>query len=1055
MRNIFKKSLFIVLGCLIASAVSAETMYVVSGKCNVPLKAGMNSAKYQIFTWDGTTAAATTAISCDVTGTGGSYYNTTSLSVNDLKTLSNYSTGSSSNRTMQAIKLSGNTTMTISLGSKTMSKVIVVGRANSTDNLSITILGETVNTNNKNFFVVEKEQSFTSNISINNTTSKEYNFFIYLVEGTGGGGGGGDTPTDVPVTGVALNKNSTSIQVGATEQLTATVSPNNATNQAVSWESNATGIATVSSNGLVTAVAEGSATITVTTSDGGFTAQCTVTVTSGSSPTPTPTPPTPPTPPTTLTMHQPETYEAPTTAGGYNTPLVVAGGREYEVYYINRDGNSKLSVATSNTDKLGAITTPDGSNGCYATDGWFTLQSAGSGGDDSFAQKDEFGQSIRKVNMKEGNEILLHVKGFDQFSLVGKDNNNTGTKCLKVYINNVEQTMTYNKDNYTIRRFGLNGESLIRITALSTSNSTVVAFSLRVAQQPRTKYLDGNDSTQVVYQTQEPDPVYYYTKYSRIAGAQTQLEWVGAQATGITLLPGGKDALGDTLLLGGTAYCQCGTYSYNVVSYFNNVETNRVSGKLNVATYIRSTSRDTVFEAFTNEPMDEITYQYWAMSADSVHLVWKTSAPAGISGHGNQTGTKYIISGTPTVAGNYDFTVKMGGGNSINGRIVVKSVDTGTDPVLYLYKNSLAYENDGVYQYLTSTAGGSNNLIPRKASENGPRADYNKYKWVLISEDVDADNAEVLAIVRDNASKLPVLNMKGFTYAKGRLDWGEPNNGTIDSTTNNGCYIYVQQSTHPIFNGFTLNKYGALQVLNKLNKKGVMPININNCPGTLCLAAAYTRNIEDYDKDGELQTIIHEVQVGVNGKTKHYICFPLANTKNNLTDNGKRLLKNIVSYLKGTTHFTTLPELEMTSFKIADYTATIDQTKNLIELELTQEQFDEADSLRAVTPEIAVKDSTTHVLPGSDEVLDLRYSTFLPQTFVVTDYINRRAYAFSVKIKRTEGLEDIYEIGEWVNIFDIYGRKIATTNEDIYTMELPRGMYIIVTEKGQSIKLMK
>ena len=225
MRNILKKSLFLVLGCLIASAVSAETMYVVSGKCNVPLKAGMNSAKYQIFTWDGTTATATTAISCDVTGTGGSYYNTTSLAVNDLKTLSNYSTGSSSNRTMQAIKLSGSTTMTISLGSKTMSKAIVVGRANSNDNLSITILGETVNTNNKNFFVVEKEQSFTGNISINNTTSKEYNFFIYLVEGTGGGGGGGG---DVAVTGVSLNKTSTSIQVGASEKLTATVEPSNA-----------------------------------------------------------------------------------------------------------------------------------------------------------------------------------------------------------------------------------------------------------------------------------------------------------------------------------------------------------------------------------------------------------------------------------------------------------------------------------------------------------------------------------------------------------------------------------------------------------------------------------------------------------------------------------------------------------------------------------------------------------------------------------------------------------------------------------------------------------
>ena len=60
-----------------------------------------------------------------------------------------------------------------------------------------------------------------------------------------------------------------------------------------------------------------------------------------------------------------------------------------------------------------------------------------------------------------------------------------------------------------------------------------------------------------------------------------------------------------------------------------------------------------------------------------------------------------------------------------------------------------------------------------------------------------------------------------------------------------------------------------------------------------------------------------------------------------------------------------------------------------------------------------------------------------------------------MNITRPEGIDEVYEVGQWVNVFDIYGRKIATTNEDIYTMDLPRGMYIIVTEKGQSIKLMK
>ena len=86
------------------------------------------------------------------------------------------------------------------------------------------------------------------------------------------------TAETVHVTGVTLNKNSTSIEEGSTEQLTATVTPSNATNQSVSWSTSNSSVATVS-NGLVTAVSAGSATITATTTDGGYTASCAVTVT--------------------------------------------------------------------------------------------------------------------------------------------------------------------------------------------------------------------------------------------------------------------------------------------------------------------------------------------------------------------------------------------------------------------------------------------------------------------------------------------------------------------------------------------------------------------------------------------------------------------------------------------------------------------------------------------------------------------------------------------------------------------------------------------------------
>ena len=82
----------------------------------------------------------------------------------------------------------------------------------------------------------------------------------------------------VSVTGVSLDKTSMSMTVGDTQTLTATITPSNATNKSVSWSSNNTSIATVSSYGVVTAKAAGTATITVTTNDGSKTAICSVTV---------------------------------------------------------------------------------------------------------------------------------------------------------------------------------------------------------------------------------------------------------------------------------------------------------------------------------------------------------------------------------------------------------------------------------------------------------------------------------------------------------------------------------------------------------------------------------------------------------------------------------------------------------------------------------------------------------------------------------------------------------------------------------------------------------
>ena len=92
-----------------------------------------------------------------------------------------------------------------------------------------------------------------------------------------------EAAANVPVDRVSLDKTSLTLTEGGTETLTATITPDNATNKAVMWSSDNESVATVV-DGIVTAVAPGTATITVTTVDGGYYDTCQVTVTAATIP---------------------------------------------------------------------------------------------------------------------------------------------------------------------------------------------------------------------------------------------------------------------------------------------------------------------------------------------------------------------------------------------------------------------------------------------------------------------------------------------------------------------------------------------------------------------------------------------------------------------------------------------------------------------------------------------------------------------------------------------------------------------------------------------------
>nr|7R1N_AAA Chain AAA, Beta-1,3-glucanase bglH [Paenibacillus illinoisensis]7R1N_BBB Chain BBB, Beta-1,3-glucanase bglH [Paenibacillus illinoisensis]7R1N_CCC Chain CCC, Beta-1,3-glucanase bglH [Paenibacillus illinoisensis]7R1N_DDD Chain DDD, Beta-1,3-glucanase bglH [Paenibacillus illinoisensis]7R3T_A Chain A, Beta-1,3-glucanase bglH [Paenibacillus illinoisensis]7R3T_B Chain B, Beta-1,3-glucanase bglH [Paenibacillus illinoisensis] len=89
---------------------------------------------------------------------------------------------------------------------------------------------------------------------------------------------GSHMASNVPVTGVTVNPTTAQVEVGQSVQLNASVAPSNATNKQVTWSVSGSSIASVSPNGLVTGLAQGTTTVTATTADGNKAASATITV---------------------------------------------------------------------------------------------------------------------------------------------------------------------------------------------------------------------------------------------------------------------------------------------------------------------------------------------------------------------------------------------------------------------------------------------------------------------------------------------------------------------------------------------------------------------------------------------------------------------------------------------------------------------------------------------------------------------------------------------------------------------------------------------------------
>jgi beta-glucanase (GH16 family) len=160
----------------------------------------------------------------------------------------------------------------------------------------------------KCFFKATNDQWYSNGAPSNNNAPFDQEFYIIMNLAVGGWFDGGITPGpgDIPasmqvdyvrvykdtdwvdpdavrVTGISLDKQTAVLStIGETLLISRTITPSNATNKNVTWTSSNPSVAAVSA-GQVTAVANGTTTITATTKDGGYTASCVVTVNAGGS----------------------------------------------------------------------------------------------------------------------------------------------------------------------------------------------------------------------------------------------------------------------------------------------------------------------------------------------------------------------------------------------------------------------------------------------------------------------------------------------------------------------------------------------------------------------------------------------------------------------------------------------------------------------------------------------------------------------------------------------------------------------------------------------------
>lgn len=391
----------------------------------------------------------------------------------------------------------------------------------------------------------------------------------------------------------------------------------------------------------------------------------------------------------------------------------------------------------------------------------------------------------------------------------------------------------------------------------------------------------------------------------------------------------------------------------------------------------------------------------------------------------------------------YEYTVTATGWPGYDGEAVTATGKISLKPVdaldvYYMIGGATVPATDLVYPYLSEKP---NMLVTvHPAASTAPEATiYDAYDLVVVHESVSGNNAQLVALKSVDKA---ILNFKAYSYTNGRWSWGAPNNGLSTNLA-----VTVQQPSHPIFDGVDAVAAGtALEIISAVaNSKGIQPADVNNLPGSINVATAPKG-------DGNPAVAIHDVPAAVRGVTSKYIMIPLfQDTYQHLNATAFKLIDNALAYLFSETQFA-VPDLTIATFKAGDYDGVIDEENGTITVLVR----DFATNLAALEPVITLNGVSTTVSPAGPQ--DFTNSMAVPVVYTVGDMINKKAYNVTISVDPTAvnstNMTSYFFDGqviqnperETLKLYDISGRMILESNENISMKSFSQGVYIIRAE---------